>query len=100
MCFRGRVSVQINCIVYYYYYYYLYFKYFLTCFCSYRYTVLRALPGLKTLDKIPVQPEEVQDAVRRGRELVHPEVLGQDEYWEQSDSRDCSPPPAYQRVEV
>jgi hypothetical protein len=64
--------------------------------------VLRALPGLKTLDKVSVQPEEVQDALRRGRDLVHPEVMGvgQDEYWEQPASRDCSPPRDYQRVEV
>lgn len=73
---------------------------------DYRYTVLRALPDLKTLDKIPVQPEEVQDAMRRGRELLHPQ---DGEYWDQQPgpgSRDCSPPPAaapapapYQRVE-
>lgn len=76
---------------------------------DYRYTVLRALPGLKTLDKVAVQPEEVQDAMRRGRELLHPQ--DSTEYWEQPpppDSRDCSPPPApalapapapYQRTE-
>ncbi|KAK3927810.1 Cilia- and flagella-associated protein 410 [Frankliniella fusca] len=89
------------------------------------YTVLRALPGLKTLDKIPVQPEEVQDAMRRGRELLHPQDSSA-EYWDQpqvqaqaalapqpdSDLRECSPPalpaapaaglvPApYHRVEV
>jgi hypothetical protein len=38
----------------------------------YRLTVLRALPNLQKLDNIAVQPEEVQDALRKGRELVHP----------------------------
>lgn len=65
---------------------------------EYRYTVLRALPSLKTLDKIPVQPEEVQDAMRRGRDLLHPQET---EYWEPDTQgalplplRDGSPPPA------
>lgn len=66
----------------------------------YRYTVLRALPSLQTLDKVAVQPEEVQDAMRRGRDLLHPQDA---EYWEpqadgqlqsQSPLRDGSPPPA------
>ncbi|XP_034243181.1 trithorax group protein osa isoform X2 [Thrips palmi] len=68
---------------------------------EYRYTVLRALPSLKTLDKVPVQPEEVQDAMRRGRDLTHPQDPQDSEYWEpqpqndsQSPLRDCSPPPA------
>lgn len=39
---------------------------------SYRLTVLRALPNLQKLDNIVVYPEEVQDALRKGRELVHP----------------------------
>lgn len=39
----------------------------------YRLTVLRTLPNLQKLDNIAVQPEEVQDAMRKGRELVHPE---------------------------
>lgn len=41
--------------------------------CRYRLTVLRALPNLQKLDNIAVQPEEVQDALRKGRELLHPE---------------------------
>jgi hypothetical protein len=47
---------------------------------SYRLTVLRALPNLQKLDNITVQPEEVQEALRKGRELVHPK-----------DIRDISP---------
>ena len=43
--------------------------------CRYRLTVLRALPNLQKLDNIAVQPEEVQDAMRKGRELVHPEDI-------------------------
>jgi len=43
--------------------------------CRYRLTVLRALPTLQKLDNIAVQPEEVQDAMRKGRELVHPEDI-------------------------
>jgi hypothetical protein len=43
--------------------------------CRYRLTVLRALPNLQKLDNIPVQPEELQDALRKGRELVHPEDI-------------------------
>ncbi|GLH01387.1 Uncharacterized protein GBIM_07541 [Gryllus bimaculatus] len=39
----------------------------------YRVTVLRALPHLQKLDNVPVAPEEVQDALRRGVELCHPE---------------------------
>jgi len=41
----------------------------------YRLTVLRALPNLQKLDNVAVQPEEVQDAMRKGRELVHPEDI-------------------------
>ncbi|XP_021934511.1 uncharacterized protein LOC110837050 isoform X5 [Zootermopsis nevadensis] len=42
---------------------------------QYRLTVLRTLPNLQKLDNIAVQPEEVQDALRKGRELVHPEDI-------------------------
>jgi len=43
--------------------------------CRYRLTVLKALPRLEKLDDVPVQPEEVQDALRKGRDLVHPDDL-------------------------
>ena len=39
--------------------------------CRYRLNVLQALPNLQKLDNIKVDPEEVQDAMRMGRELVH-----------------------------
>ncbi|XP_071442817.1 uncharacterized protein [Hetaerina americana] len=39
----------------------------------YRPTVLKALPRLQKLDNIAVEPEEVQDAMRRGLDLYHPE---------------------------
>ncbi|PSN41090.1 hypothetical protein C0J52_10607 [Blattella germanica] len=42
---------------------------------AYRHTVLRTLPNLQKLDNVTVQPEEVQDAMRKGRELVHPEDM-------------------------
>ena len=69
-------------------------------FSSYRYTVLRALPHLKTLDKKPVEPEEVQDAMRRGRELVHPESAVQDEYWERGYAGSPPRDPSPQQIEV
>ncbi|XP_069703615.1 cilia- and flagella-associated protein 410 isoform X6 [Periplaneta americana] len=52
---------------------------------QYRLTVLRALPNLQKLDNIVVQPEEVQDAMRKGRELVHPEEL-QEQQWASGSS--------------
>ncbi|XP_046404481.1 acidic leucine-rich nuclear phosphoprotein 32 family member B-like isoform X2 [Ischnura elegans] len=39
----------------------------------YRPTVLKALPRLQKLDNVAVEPEEVQDAMRRGLDLYHPE---------------------------
>ncbi|XP_067004430.1 cilia- and flagella-associated protein 410 [Anabrus simplex] len=42
---------------------------------QYRPTVLRALPRLKMLDNVTVQPQEVEDAMRRGTELIHPEEM-------------------------
>lgn len=40
---------------------------------GYRLAVIRCLPRLEKLDNLPVLPEEVQDALRRGRELKHPD---------------------------
>jgi len=38
----------------------------------YRYSVIRCLPTLDTLDMIPVVQEEVEDAMKNGLELYHP----------------------------
>ncbi|XP_059085487.1 uncharacterized protein LOC131882366 isoform X2 [Tigriopus californicus] len=38
----------------------------------YRVTVIRNLPQLQKLDNLPVQSDEMADAMRRGMELVHP----------------------------
>ncbi len=38
----------------------------------YRVTVIRNLPQLQKLDNLPVQPDEMADAMRRGAELIHP----------------------------
>lgn len=35
----------------------------------YRMTVLRNLPNLEKLDNVPVQPDEVQEAIRRGAHI-------------------------------
>ncbi len=52
---------------------------------SYRVTVIRNLPQLQKLDNLPVQPDEMADAMRRGMELVHPL------------EREPGPQPAYQQ---
>ncbi len=41
-------------------------------YSSYRVTVIRNLPQLQKLDNLPVQSDEMADAMRRGIELVHP----------------------------
>lgn len=41
----------------------------------YRLTVLKTLPNLEKLDDVVVQPEEVEDAQRKGRILVHPDEM-------------------------
>lgn len=38
----------------------------------YRLTVIKALPQLQKLDNVPVQSEEMADAMRRGLDLLHP----------------------------
>ncbi|XP_022185162.1 uncharacterized protein F09G8.5 isoform X4 [Nilaparvata lugens] len=40
---------------------------------GYRLTVIRTLPNLKKLDNVPVDPEELEEALHKGRDLVHPE---------------------------
>ncbi|RZF47635.1 hypothetical protein LSTR_LSTR009519 [Laodelphax striatellus] len=40
---------------------------------GYRLTVIRTLPNLKKLDNVPVDPEELEEALHKGRELIHPE---------------------------
>ncbi|XP_075218547.1 uncharacterized protein LOC142323155 isoform X3 [Lycorma delicatula] len=40
---------------------------------GYRMAVIRCLPNLEKLDNVCVQREEVQEALKRGRELIHPE---------------------------
>lgn len=35
--------------------------------------IIRALPQLQKLDNVQVTPEEVKEALRRGRVLAHPE---------------------------
>lgn len=35
--------------------------------------MIRCLPHLEKLDNVSVVPEEVQEALRRGKELIHPE---------------------------
>lgn len=40
---------------------------------NYRLTVLRTLPQLQKLDNIAVQPDELQDALMYGLDLMHPE---------------------------
>ncbi|XP_063226344.1 acidic leucine-rich nuclear phosphoprotein 32 family member B isoform X3 [Bacillus rossius redtenbacheri] len=59
---------------------------------NYRLTVLRALPHLQKLDNSVVKPEEVQDACRKGLELLHPEDMSPDSQWPSAlSSPDCSP---------
>ncbi|PNF31140.1 C21orf2-like protein [Cryptotermes secundus] len=64
---------------------------------QYRLTVLRALPNLQKLDNITVHPEEVQDALRKGRELVHPNdvqdmsPMGENEWGSGTSSLSHSP---------
>ncbi|XP_063226343.1 uncharacterized protein LOC134533068 isoform X2 [Bacillus rossius redtenbacheri] len=72
---------------------------------NYRLTVLRALPHLQKLDNSVVKPEEVQDACRKGLELLHPEDMSPDSQWPSAlSSPDCSPaqdqrtPPQRRRV--
>lgn len=40
---------------------------------GYRLAVIRCLPNLEKLDNVVVSEEEVQEAMRRGRDLIHPE---------------------------
>ncbi|KAK6634530.1 hypothetical protein RUM43_011931 [Polyplax serrata] len=39
----------------------------------YRMTVIKNLPSLEKLDDIKIEPEERQDAMKKGRDLIHPE---------------------------
>lgn len=36
-------------------------------------TVIRNLPSLEKLDDVKIEPEERQDALRKGKILIHPE---------------------------
>ncbi|KAJ9579630.1 hypothetical protein L9F63_004709, partial [Diploptera punctata] len=66
---------------------------------SYRMTVLRALPNLQKLDNVAVQPEEVQDALRKGRELVHPEDVSPstEQQWASGSSSPAHSPTHHER---
>ncbi|XP_032790549.2 uncharacterized protein LOC116927628 [Daphnia magna] len=50
---------------------------------GYRFAVLRALPRLEKLDDVPIKPEEMEEAARKGRELVLPNK--EDENYENND---------------
>lgn len=72
---------------------------------NYRMTVLRALPRLQKLDNIVVQPDEVQEAMRKGTPITEPD---DSEYYDQQDpynqyrggrSNDSSPERLQERPE-
>lgn len=54
-------------------------------------TVIKNLPSLEKLDDIKIEPEERQDAMKKGRDLIHPE---------DSDYENSSPTRSPVRVSV
>ncbi|CAK1549173.1 unnamed protein product [Leptosia nina] len=63
---------------------------------EYRMTVLRNLPNLEKLDNIPVYPEEVQEAMRRGVHIPDSDDEGypqQQEYTQYRNVRSCESSP-------
>ncbi|XP_044745623.1 dynein axonemal assembly factor 11 isoform X1 [Coccinella septempunctata] len=46
---------------------------------GYRLAVLKALPQIQKLDNVPVSPEELKEAQKRGKNLVHPEDRAESE---------------------
>ncbi|CAH0688505.1 unnamed protein product [Chilo suppressalis] len=62
---------------------------------EYRMTVLRNLPNLEKLDNVPVHPEEVQDAMRRGQHIPDSDDEGypQQEYGQYRRQRSCESSP-------
>lgn len=69
---------------------------------TYRMTVIRNLPSLEKLDDVKIEPEERQDATRKGKILVHPEdsEAGDDAVQSpsQSPTRAIKSPPASVRL--
>jgi len=58
----------------------------------YRLTVIKALPQLQKLDNVPVQSEEMADAMRRGLDLLHPlDSEGEGVTYNLQDSRQQQP---------
>ncbi|KAL4712227.1 hypothetical protein ACJJTC_011088 [Scirpophaga incertulas] len=64
---------------------------------EYRMTVLRNLPNLEKLDNVPVQPDEVQEAMRRGRHIPDSDDEGypqqQEAYSQYRQERSCDSSP-------
>lgn len=44
----------------------------------YRFAVIKALPQLQKLDNIQVNQDELKEAQRKGRNLIHPDVAQDD----------------------
>ncbi|CAH4031949.1 unnamed protein product [Pieris brassicae] len=64
---------------------------------EYRMTVLRNLPNLEKLDNVPVRPEEVQEAMRRGIHIPDSDDEGypqqQEQYGQYRTARSCESSP-------
>ncbi|KAJ8704731.1 hypothetical protein PYW07_011919 [Mythimna separata] len=64
---------------------------------QYRMTVLRNLPNLEKLDNVPVQPDEVQEAMRRGLHIPDSDDEGypqqQESYGQYRRQRSCESSP-------
>ncbi|XP_047524262.1 cilia- and flagella-associated protein 410-like isoform X2 [Pieris napi] len=64
---------------------------------EYRMTVLRNLPNLEKLDNVPVRPEEVQEAMRRGIHIPDSDDEGypqqQEQYSQYRTARSCESSP-------
>jgi len=65
----------------------------------YRLTVIKALPQLQKLDNIPVQSEEMAEAMRRGLDLTHP-LDSPDENVAYQQEQPRQPPPVYREEPV